>query len=343
MGSSARAGDSPDNVPEPSPVDHRGQRSMTETFRSVAVVGAGAVGSFFGGMLARAGHPVTLIARPAHVQAIEQGGLKLQMAGATETIRTAASSDIAAVRGADLVLFCVKSTDTASAARQMAPHLDTQALVVSLQNGVDNAPAIAAAVRNAVVPAVVYVATAMPEPGLVVHHGRGDLVIGALDRRSNADEPFMRRLHALVDFFGSAQVPVRISHDVMAELWSKLMVNCAYNAISGIAQAPYGQLVALPEVRALQEAVVREVVAIAQADGVNLPLDGALEAMRRIAPAMPGQLSSTAQDMARGKPSEIDHLNGFVSRRGRDLGIETPPNQALHALVKLIESKRDAR
>jgi len=135
-------------------------------------------------------------------------------------------------------------------------------------------------------------------------------------------------------------VPVRISDDVMAELWAKLLVNCAYNAASGLAQAPYGTLAASAEVRALQETVVREVVAVANADGVALGLEPSLAAVRGIAAAMPGQLSSTAQDMARGKPSEIDHLNGFVVRRGAALGVPTPANQALHALVRLVEAAR---
>ena len=313
---------------------------MTSSFRSIAVLGAGAVGGFFGAMLARAGHPVTLIARQAHAQAIERDGLRLQMAGRIEAIRVPARTDIAAVRGADLVLFCVKSTNTELAAREMAPHLADDALVLSLQNGVENAATIARHVRQAVVPAVVYVATAMPEPGLVAHHGRGDLVIGPIDARAAQDAALTQRLQALVDLFASAQVPVRISADVMGELWSKLMVNCAYNAISGIAQAAYGKLAALGEVRELQETVVREVVALARAEGVNLPLEPALEAMRKIAGAMPAQLSSTAQDMARGKPSEIDHLNGFVARRGAALGVATPANQALYALVRLIESTR---
>ena len=138
--------------------------------------------------------------------------------------------------------------------------------------------------RQTVVPAVVYVATAMPEPGLVTHHGRGDLVIGPLDAKA-AGTRLAARLQALVDLFASAEVPVRISADVMAELWSKLMVNCAYNAISGLAQAPLRQLAALDEVRALQETVVREVVALAEAEGVDLPLAPALEAM----PASPAR------------------------------------------------------
>lgn len=315
---------------------------MSASFHATAVVGAGAVGSFFGAMLARAGHRVTLIGRVPHVEAIERAGLQLQRAGRVEALRMAATTDLAAVRGADLVLFCVKSNDTEAVARQIAPLLDAGALVLSLQNGVDNAPTMARFIRQSVVPAVVYVATAMPAPGVVQHFGRGDLVIGPLDAAAAQDTALGARLQAVAELFATAEVPVRIAPDVMGELWSKLMVNCAYNAISGLAQQPYGRLAALPAIRELQRAVVREVVAVAQAEAQHLPLDAALAAMERIAGAMPAQLSSTAQDMARGKPSEIDHLNGYVARRGAELGIATPVNQALHALVKLVEAGRAA-
>jgi 2-dehydropantoate 2-reductase len=313
---------------------------VNPTFQHTAVVGAGAVGSFFGAMLARAGHRVTLIGRAPHVQAVLRDGLQLHMGGQVEAVRIGASSDIAAVRGADLVLFCVKSTDTDAAARQIAPHLAADAVVLSLQNGVDNPPAIARHVTQTVVPTVVYVATAMPEPGVVKHFGRGDLVIGPLDAAAAQDAATARKLQAVADLFATAKVPVRVSPDVMVELWSKLMVNCAYNAISGLAQLPYGRMAALPAVREVMQATVREVVAVAQAEGVQLPLQASLDAMAKIAAAMPAQLSSTAQDMARGKPSEIDHLNGYVARRGAELGIATPVNQTLHALVKLVESAR---
>ena len=311
---------------------------MTPTFHSTAVVGAGAVGSFFGAMLARAGQRVTLIGRLPHVQSIEREGLQLHMAGRVESMRMAATTDLAAVRGADLVLFCVKSTETDTVASQIAPLLDANALVLSLQNGVDNAEVMARHIRQPVVPAVVYVATAMPQAGTVQHFGRGDLVIGPRNARDGADAAHQQRLQATADLFTGAGVPVRISVDVMAELWSKLMVNCAYNAISGLSQLPYGQMAELPSIRAVQHAVVREVLAVAQAAGQELPLAAALAAMERIASAMPEQLSSTAQDMARGKPSEIDHLNGYVARRGAELGIATPVNQTLHALVKLVEA-----
>ncbi|MGB3427835.1 MAG: 2-dehydropantoate 2-reductase, partial [Burkholderiaceae bacterium] len=265
-------------------------------------------------------------------------GLRLDMAGQVETLRVEASTDLAAARGADLVLFCVKSTDTDAVARDLAPLLAPHSAILSLQNGVENAATIARHVRQTVVPAVVYVATAMGGPGLVRHFGRGDLVIGALNAQAQREPAVDALLHDLVALFGQARVKVTISVDVMAELWSKLLVNCAYNAISALAQAPYARLAAQPEVREVQVAIVREVVALARAEGIALQFEPSLEAMDRIATAMPAQLSSTAQDMARRKPSEIDHLNGFVARRGRELGVDVPINQTLYALVKLVEA-----
>ena len=311
---------------------------MQTRFRTVAVVGAGAVGCFYGAMLARAGTRVVLVGRPVHVEAIARDGLRLDMAGQVETLRVEASTDLAAVRGADLVLCCVKSTDSDAVARELAPLLAPHAAILSLQNGVENAATIARHVRQAVVPAVVYVATAMGGPGLVRHFGRGDLVIGALNADARRDPAVDPMLHDLVALFGDAAVKVTISADVMAELWSKLLVNCAYNAISALAQAPYAKLAAQPEVRDVQIAIVREVVALARAEGIGLQFEPSLQAMERIATAMPAQFSSTAQDMARRKPSEIDHLNGFVARRGRELGVDVPINQTLYALVKLVEA-----
>jgi 2-dehydropantoate 2-reductase len=322
---------------------------MTDAFRSTVVVGAGAVGGFFGAMLARAGHRVTLVGRPALVEAVAARGLQLHLSTPSgpraEAVPMTATTDLAAVRDADLVLFSVKSPDTDAVARAMAPHVAPGAWVMSLQNGVDNAAAIARHVHGkgrTVVPTVVYVATAMPEPGVVKHFGRGDLVAGPLTAADVADAAHAVRLQALAAFFADAGVPVRVSAEVMQELWMKLMVNCAYNAISALAQLPYGRMVELPEVRAVQRAVVEEVVAVAGAEGRPMPLAAALEAMERIAVAMPGQYSSTAQDLARGKPTEIDHLNGHVARRGEALGIATPVNRTLHALVKLAEASRAA-
>ena len=310
----------------------------TPTFNHIAVVGAGAVGSFYGAMLARAGHRVTLIGRPAHVQATTRNGLKLDLASssATEVIQIEASTELSSLRSADLVLFCVKSTDSASVALQIAPYLSPHALIMSLQNGVENSALIAQHVPQAVIPCVVYVATEIPAPGCVKHHGRGELVIGTMQVSRLRDA--QKTLQEIVDLFGSAQVPVQISQNVMVELWSKLMINCAFNAISGLAQIQYEKLAALESVRITQAAVVKEVIAVALADGIHLSEPVALHAVAQISVTMGSQKSSTAQDMARSKPSEIDHLNGFIVRRGLALGVATPVNQALFALVKLLES-----
>jgi 2-dehydropantoate 2-reductase len=295
----------------------------------VAVLGAGAVGCFFGGMLARAGHEVTLIGRPAHVDAFKAKGLHFEGLKFDEHIPVTASTDASSVRGARLVLFCVKSTDTEDAAAQIAPFLDADAVVVNLQNGVDNTERIQARISQPVIPAVVYVATEMAGPGHLKHHGRGDLVIGS---------PHAAWNESVKTWFDAAGVPVAVSDNVVGELWAKLVVNCAYNALSAITQLPYGRMIAGPGIRDVMRDVVEETLAIAKASGVAMA-PGMLERTYKIADAMPTQFSSTAQDLARGRPTEIEHLNGFVVRRGAALGVPTPANRALYALVRLLESK----
>ena len=293
----------------------------------IAVMGAGAVGCYYGGMLARAGHDVTLIARAQHVEAVRKNGLRLESKAFDATIPVRASEEASGVREAKLVLFSVKSPDTERAGAALAPHLGHDAVILSLQNGVDNAERLAATLGREVVPAVVYVAVEMAGPGHVRHHGRRELLIG----RSAASE----RIAAA---FVAAGVPVEVSDHVIGALWAKLVVNCAYNALSAITQLPYGRLVKGEGVPAIMQDVVDECLAVARAAGVTVPGD-LLKAVPQIAQTMPGQFSSTAQDLARGKPTEIDHLNGFVVRKGEALGIATPVNRLLLALVKLLEKR----
>jgi 2-dehydropantoate 2-reductase len=295
--------------------------------KRVAVMGAGAVGCYYGAVLARAGHPVVLIGRPQHVEAVRRSGLRLQTAAFDEQVEIEADTNPSAARGADLVLFCVKSPDTETAGEALAPHLEAGAALLSLQNGVDNAERLSATLGREVIPAVVYVAVDMPGAGHVRHHGRGELVIG----ESAASD-------AIAAAFRAAGVPVEISANVAGALWAKLIVNCAYNALSAITQLPYGRLVQEPNVPVVMADVVDECLAVARAAGVEVPAD-MHAAARRIAETMPGQYSSTAQDLARGKKSEIEHLNGVVVRKGEALGIPTPANRTLLGLVKLLEAK----
>lgn len=301
----------------------------------VAVMGAGAVGSYFGAMLARAGVPVRLIGRAAHVEAVARAGLRFESHHGDWQVVIPGSTDPAAAREAELVLVAVKSGDTEAAARELAPHLRTDALVLSLQNGVDNAERLAALLPVPALPALVYVAAALPAPGHLRHTGRGDLVIGARAGEARVSGAQIARIAAL---FESAGVPCRVSGEIELELWTKLVINCAYNAVSALGGADYGTMAARPEVLALMHAAARETVAVARAGGVMLEEAALIAAVDALAPAMPRQVSSTAQDLARRRPSEIDHLNGLVVKRGAALGVVTPVNQALWALVRLRES-----
>ncbi|WP_406622682.1 ketopantoate reductase family protein [Acidovorax sp. SDU_ACID1] len=299
----------------------------------IAVMGAGAVGCYFGALLARAGHAVTLIGRPAHVQAIQARGLRLQTATEDVHVSLAASTEASAVAGADVVLLCVKSTDTEDAARQILPHLAPGALVLTLQNGVDNDERARAVLGPAhpVAAAVVYVATAMEGAGHVRHHGRGELVI--------APAPGSERV---AQTFGAAGIPTQISDNVRGALWAKLVINCAYNALSALTQQPYGWLAAQDGADAVIGDLVSECLAVARADGVKIPGD-IHAAVRGIVATMPGQRSSTAQDLARGRPTEIEHLNGYVARRGAALGVPTPVNRAMRVLVRMAEAAASAK
>ena len=298
-----------------------------------AVMGAGAVGCFYGAMLARAGHQVTLIGRGAHVEAMRRDGLRLRTAHSDERLRVVADTDVAALDGAEVVLFAVKSGDTEAAGRLMAPHLPADALVLSLQNGIDNAERLRAVIPQAVAATVVYVAVEMAAPGHVLHHGRGELLIESLAGTAAA-----ARLAATAQAFEQAGVPVTLSASAREALWGKLIINCAYNALSAILQQPYGRLVANAGVPQLMRDVVNECLQVAAAEGVAVAPD-ILATAERIAETMAEQYSSTAQDLARGKPSEIDHLNGLIVRRAQRHGIATPVNHALHTLLRAIEKQ----
>jgi 2-dehydropantoate 2-reductase len=296
----------------------------------IAVVGAGAIGSYFGGRLARAGMNVTLIGRQRHVDAITRDGLLFQSGDTEERIAVIATTDMAAIRGADLILFCVKNLDTEDAAARMAPHLAPDAVIVSLQNGVDNAERIRRHCDNAVVSALIYIGANIPAPGRVRHTGGGNLIIGQTGESDGS------LLAGIAGLFENAGITVKIADNVETDLWIKLVMNCAYNAICALCGAPYGRMVAMPEIVGVMRDVVAEVAAVARAKGVSLPGDIAEMAIK-FADAMPRTMSSTAQDIAKGRRTEIDHLNGYVARQGEVLGIPTPVNRTLTALMKLLE------
>jgi 2-dehydropantoate 2-reductase len=312
----------------------------TPRWPRVAVFGAGAVGCYFGGMLARAGAPVTLIARSLHAQAIRREGLTIERESGRETIHLDATTAADAAHGADVVLVCVKSQDSESAALALAPHLDPRTVLVSMQNGVDNAARFAAIVDNPVLAAVVYVGTYMTGPGIVHHAGRGDLVLGVPRDCASRDDMPARR-DDVARMFERAGIGCPVTDDIEGALWTKLVVNCAFNAISALGRSRYGRMAREPSIRDVMESAVREAVAVAGASGVEMDEPRLIATVWNVADAMSEQYSSTAQDVLRGKRTEIDALNGYVAERAAALGIAAPVNRTLHALVKLREGGDD--
>ena len=321
--------------------------TSANTQARIAVLGAGAVGSYFGGMLARSGVQVTLIGRTAHVEAIRANKLFLDTVSFQERVAVAASTETSAVRDADVILFCVKTTDTEDAARSLKPYLAPNAVVVSLQNGVDNIPRIRASSGIDPLAAVVYIAAAMPEPGRVKHSGGGSLAVGEFsdrDRSSGSSASSLSggadRAERIAALFTAAGVPCRVSPDIEADLWSKFVMNCAGNAVTGITQISYAHLAHSSVTRDIFSQVIAETVAVGRASGVKLPeVDFLSQGLQFLQGVGNDATSSTAQDLARGKRTEIDSLNGYVVRRGKELGIATPASLVLFALVKLLEEK----
>ena len=305
-------------------------------YKKIYVLGAGAVGCFFGGMLARAHHDVTFIARPKRAEALNESGLEMDCKAFHETVKVIASSDLALLGDADLVLLSVKSLDTEEILTQIKSALPSKAVVLSLQNGVANIEIASKIISNPVYAAVVYVAAGMIGQRTMKHHGRGELLVGSLGSASPIDDINLQKICKLFDEVG---VPCSITPQIKREMWLKFLVNCSFNAISGIGQISYGQMVKSPGTVKLIQEITKEFLAIAALEDVKISLPEALAANDSIAATMVTQVSSTAQDLAKGKLTEIDFLNGYIVQLGKRYGIPMPYNESVYALVKMMESQ----
>ncbi len=292
----------------------------------VAIMGAGSVGSYLGGVLAAAGQEVVLIGRQAHVDAVNEHGLRITRADGDEVVQPRATTDPSVVAEADVVLCCIKSTGTAQAAADITNHVRADAVVVSVQNGIGNAEVLADGLPQVdVLASVIYVAVGMAGPGHVRYHGAGRLILSESAGQAR-----------VADVFAGSAVEVEAVPDVQVALWAKLLANCVWNPLSAITGLTYGQLWASPGVPQVVQDIARECLAVGRAEGVDLP-ESLLDDASGLAHTMPNQLSSTAQDLQRGRRTEIDHLTGEITRRGDALGIDTPTCRLLTALVHAME------
>jgi 2-dehydropantoate 2-reductase len=292
----------------------------------IAVVGAGGVGAFYGGLLARAGHDVHFVARGEQLDALRTRGLHISSLslGEIHLPPMHASSCAVEIGPADLVLIAVKAHQTIGVLDEVAQLVGPKTIVMALQNGVESDELLVNRFGAArVASAVVYVGATLEAPGFVRHVAAGTLVI------SN-NEPVREVL-------ASTGLPVRISPDIERQRWHKLAWNASFNAISALTLRSSQDLLANPRTRALIIAMMREVVAVANAQGVAIgePDIEQLVATTEKAAAI---RTSMLVDRERGRPLETDALVGVVVRKGQQAGIATPIAEVLYALLTAIDA-----
>jgi 2-dehydropantoate 2-reductase len=312
----------------------------TGTRAPVLVAGAGALGSVVGGLLAADGWPVTLLGRREHVERVGRDGLHVDGLFGTRHVRSLACAwEPAAIarpaRGFAVVLLTVKAHDTAAMTAAVAPLLAGDGHLLSMQNGLGNLETAAATVGpERVLGARVIFGAELPEPGRArVTVCAAPVLIGSF--RPGAGTAAAARWAAAL---AEAGVPAGTTPDIVAELWAKVLYNAGLNPLGALLGVAYGHLAEDPDTRAIMEDVITEAFTVARADGVALRWPSAeaylQEFFERLVPTTAQHRSSMLQDVERGRPTEIDAINGWVVRRGTALGVPTPANALVTRLIR---------
>lgn len=300
----------------------------------IAVMGTGAVGGYFGAKLAAAGHDLGFVARGRHLQALSVNGLRVDSPAGNLRITKARFTDNPATIGAvDVILFCVKSYDTESAADQIKPLVADRTLILSMQNGVDNPAKLARVYRpEQVLPAVVYVGAQLTAPGVVSHSNGGRIIIGQIDGGASESTTLLRQ--TLID----AAVPCEISADIEKMQWTKLLWNAPFCAVSCLARANVKQIVESESLTALTLDCMAEVQAAARTRNIDLPrglFDEIMSFSRTLGEFKPSML----QDLEANKPLEYEAFNGIVVQKLRQAGAAAPINQVFYRTLEFFDQR----
>lgn len=304
----------------------------------IAVIGAGGVGGYFGGRLAEAGHDVTFVVRGATLRALKENGLRVSSIDGDFTISPASATDDASSLGpVDVVLLAVKAWQVEEAARLALPLLGSDTAVVPLQNGID-APEVIAPIVGAerTCGGLCAIVSFVVEPGVIRHAGAKPIVMfGELDGRSSS------RLESLRDAFLESGVSCEIPPDIRHSMWTKFLFIAPLSGIGAVSRVPVGTWRDVPETRALAVRALREIEAIAAAEGVTLGV-GAIDRTLARYDGLPADSTASLQrDVMGGRPSEVDAQIGTVVRLARRHGIDVPVHETI--LAALIPSERAAR
>jgi 2-dehydropantoate 2-reductase len=304
----------------------------------IAVFGAGGVGGYFGARLAKGGADVHLIARGAHLKALRSGGLRVVSENGNLHLLLPATDRPEEVGPVDVVLLSVKSTDTEEAAKRLGPLLGGDTAVISLQNGVDNEDRIASVIgEHQVVPGVAYIFATISEPGVIEHHGKlARIAFG--EWNGDASE----RLERFRESCRAGAIDAELSRSIRGELWRKFAMICATAGMTAAVRLPIGEIRSSNAAFDMYQRIVREVVAVAVAEGVELPPD-TVSRVVEVARSVPGHwYTSLHYDLTHGKPMELDALHREVVRRARTHGIEAPMCEAICGILEPWEIRNRA-
>ena len=300
----------------------------------IAIVGAGAMGSVYAGLLAAAGHEVWAVdRRQEHVEAIREHGLRVEGASGDRTIRIDATTDPAEAGEAGLVVLATKAMDVTAAAEAARPLVGPETLVLSIQNGLGGPDAAAAVLgddRVAVGVAGGFGASVVA-PGHV-HHNGFELV--RLGERSG---PVTPRIEAVAEVWRGAGFNVRTYDDVDRLVWEKLVCNVAFSGTCSLLGRTIGEVIADDAAWSVASRCAAEAFAVARAREIELGFDDPVAYVREFGRAIPGAKPSMLLDLEAGRPTEVDFINGAVPRAGREVGVEAPVNEAVGALVRALE------
>ena len=299
----------------------------------IAVLGAGAMGSLFGGRLAEGGHEVTLISTWAeHVDRINREGLCLDGLGGDRRVKVKASLSAMEAGAAELVIVSVKATQTREAMAGALGLVGPDTVVLTLQNGLGNAESLAELVGpDRVVAGTSSHGADLKGPGRVCHAGGGATELGELSGRITGR---LRNLGRVFEESGLA--PVSLSDNILGLIWKKLVVNVAINAITALARIKNGQILDFPETEEISRLAVLEAVEVARRKGVAFPEDP-VELTRQVARETGANRSSMLRDVIRGRRTEIEVINGAIVREAEALGVPVPVNLVLAGLVSVYQ------
>jgi 2-dehydropantoate 2-reductase len=299
----------------------------------IAFIGAGAVGGFYGALLARQGHEVSFVARGAHLEAIQRNGLRIVGPLGDFTVQVRAESDSKLLERPDYVIHTVKTYDNATAIPLISPLVGPSTAVVTLQNGVDSPEEIAAAIgESATLGGSTYIATAIEAPGVIKQTGTHRRVV--FGEYFNPPSSISPRVQALADAMAAADIHVETVVDSRHTVWEKFTYLAPFAAFTGAARLPIGPLWSDDYIKNMFLNAVEEVAEVARAHGVKLPVDHRDRVYEYAIKLPPSTRSSLLIDLQMGKRIEVEALQGSVVRRGANVGVPTPIMSALYAVLK---------